>query len=159
MKHRFEQALVRQWQTLPATRRALIRATLWGVAMLALWQLAWLPGKQRMLQAELAHVQALELAGQLQQVASAPVGGREAVRALTPAALNERALAAGLRVVGLQARANQLDVSLEGQPTAVLSWLHTLERDGAQLRSVQLQVTGAQLQVQLALELDEAWGD
>ena len=151
MKRRFEQALARQWQTLPATRRALIRVTLWGVAMLVLWQLAWVPGKQRLLQAELA--------GQLQQVASAPVGGRKAVRALTPAALNERALAAGLRVVGLQARATQLDVSLEGQPTAVLSWLHTLERDGAQLRSVQLQVTGAQLQVQLALELDEAWGD
>jgi len=124
--------------------------------MLALWQLAWLPGKQRMLQAELAHVQALELAGQLQQVAPAPVGRRDAVRALTPAALNERALAAGLRIIALQARATQLDVSLEGQPAAVLSWLHTLEHDGAQLRSVQLQVTGERLQVQLGLELDEA---
>lgn len=75
MKRRFEQALARQWQTLPATRRALIRVTLWGVAMLVLWQLAWVPGKQRLLQAELARGQALELAGQLQQVASAPVGG------------------------------------------------------------------------------------
>ncbi|MCY1428550.1 hypothetical protein D9M71_444390 [compost metagenome] len=80
----------------------------------------------------------------------------DAVQALTPAGLNERALVAGLRITGLQTRAAQVDVSLEGEPAKLLVWLHALERDGVQFRSLQLQVIGEQLQAQLALELDGA---
>ena len=152
----FKQAWLRQWQSLPGARRSVIRAALWSLALVVLWQVAWEPGKQRLQQAELDHARALALAGHLQRVSAGPAMARDAVRTLTPAGLNERAQAAGLRVTGLQARAAQVDVSLEGEPAKLLAWLHALERDGAQIRSLQLQVVGEQLQTQLVLELDEA---
>lgn len=152
----FGQAWLRQWQSIPGARRGVIVATLWSLALVVLWQVAWSPGKQRLQQAELDHARALELAGHLQRVSAGPAMALDAVQALTPAGLNERALAAGLRITGLQTHAAQVDVSLEGEPAKLLVWLHALERDGVQFRSLQLQVIGEQLQAQLALELDGA---
>ena len=74
---------------------------------------------------------------------------------LTPASLSERARLAGLHVAGLEAREGQLEVSLQGPPAAVLSWLHALERDGGQVQRLQLQAVDEQLQVQLAMALAE----
>ncbi|MFK3817532.1 hypothetical protein ACI2KG_13125 [Pseudomonas sp. NPDC089407] len=133
--------------------------SLWSLAMVVLWQIAWVPGNQRLQQAELAHEHELKLAGHLQRVSTGPAMVREAVKVLTPAGLNERALAAGLRINGLQARAGQVDVSLEGEPAPLLGWLHTLELDGAQVRSLQLQVVDEQLQAQLGLALPETSSD
>ncbi|MNM55828.1 General secretion pathway, M protein [compost metagenome] len=155
----FEQAVIGQWQSIPGDRRAVIMVTLWSLAMVALWQFAWVPGKQRLQQAELAHAHELRLTGHLQRVSTGPSMAREAVRVLTPGGLNERALAAGLQIIGLQIRAGQVDVSLEGEPVPLLGWLHALERDGAQVRSLQLQVVGEQLHAQLGLALDEARAD
>lgn len=147
---------LRQWQSIPGTRRGVIVATLWSLTLVVLWQVAWNPGKQRLRQAELDHARALELAGHLQRVSTSPAMALEAVQAPTPAGLNARALAAGLRITGLHTRAAQVDVSLEGEPAKLLVWLHALEGDGVQFRSLQLQVTGEQLQAQLVLELDGA---
>lgn len=127
--------------------------------MVALWQFVWVPGKHRFQQAELAHAHELKITGHLQRVSAGPAMARKAVKVLTPAGLNERALAAGLRIIGLQARAGQVDFSLEGEPEPLLAWLHALERDGAQIRSLQLHVAGEQLQAQLGLALDEAGAD
>ncbi|WP_367394309.1 hypothetical protein [Pseudomonas sp. X4] len=127
--------------------------------MVVLWQFACVPGKQRSQQAELAHAHELKLSGHLQRVSTGPALAGEAVTVLTPSVLNERALAAGLQIAGLQARAGQVEVSLEGEPAPLLGWLHALELDGAQVRSLQLQVVGARLQAQLGLALDEASAD
>ncbi len=127
--------------------------------MVVLWQFAWVPGKQRSQQAELAHAHELKLSGHLQRVSTGPALAGEAVTVLTPAVLNQRALVADLQITGLQARAGQVDVSLEGEPAPLLGWLHALELDGAQVRSLQLQVVGEQLQAQLGLALDEASAD
>lgn len=153
------QALIGQWQSIPGDRRAVIMAALWSLAMVVLWQFAWVPGKQRSQQAELAHAHELKLGGHLQRVSTGPALAGEAVTVLTPAVLNQRALAAGLQITGLQARAGQVDVSLEGEPAPLLGWLHALELDGAQVRSLQLQVVGERLQAQLGLALDEASAD
>lgn len=153
------QALIDQWQSIPGDRRAVILAALWSLAMVVLWQFAWVPGKQRSQQAELAHAHELKLSGHLQRVSTGPALAGEAVTVLTPSVLNERALAAGLQIAGLQARAGQVEVSLEGEPAPLLGWLHALELDGAQVRSLQLQVVGARLQAQLGLALDEASAD
>lgn len=154
-----EQALIGQWQSIPGDRRAVIMAALWSLAMVVLWQFAWVPGKQRLQQAELAHAHELKLSGHLQRVSTGPALAGEAVTVLTPSVLNERALAAGLQIAGLQARAGQVEVSLEGEPAPLLGWLHALELDGAQVRSLQLQVVGERLQAQLGLALDEASAD
>ncbi|MFJ4065509.1 type II secretion system protein GspM [Pseudomonas sp. NPDC089996] len=155
----FKQAWAHQWRLIPGARRGVIMVVLWSLALVVLWQLAWAPGKQRLQQAERAHAQELGLVGYLKSVSTGPSNAQQAVSVLTPAVLNARALAAGLRISGLQTRARQVDVSLEGEPAKLLDWLHALERDGAQLRSLQLQVAGEQLQAQLGLELDEDRAD
>ncbi|SPO57955.1 conserved protein of unknown function [Pseudomonas sp. JV551A1] len=155
----FEQAWLAQWQSIPGSRRGAILITLWGSALLVLWQLVWVSSQQRLQQAQAAYAHELQLAGQLQRVSTGPAMARETLTVLTPAGLNERALAAGLQIIGLQAKAGQVDISLEGEPAPLLGWLHALEHDGAQVRNLQLQKVGEQLQAQLGLALDEASAD
>lgn len=54
MKNLNEHAWVRQWKEIPAGRRALMSAALWGLLLIVICQLLWLPGQARMQQAEQA---------------------------------------------------------------------------------------------------------
>ncbi|HGY9623825.1 type II secretion system protein GspM [Pseudomonas putida] len=150
-----EHALVRQWREIPDERRMTIVITLWALALVALWQLAWVPGQARLQQAEQALAREQALAAHLQRVSAGPARAQEIVQALTPARLSERAQAAGVRIIGLEIRAQQVEVSLEGSPALVFAWLHSLEREGGRVREMQLQVIGEQLQARVGLELEE----
>ncbi|UBM25045.1 type II secretion system protein M [Pseudomonas sp. p1(2021b)] len=151
-----EHALVRQWRQIPGERRMTIAIALWALALVALWQLAWVPGQARLQQAEQALAREQALAAHLQRVSAGPARKQEAVQVLTPARLSERAQAAGVRIIGLEARAQQVDVSFEGSPAVMFAWLHALEREGGRVRDMQLQVMDDQLQARVSLELDEA---
>ncbi|AYG47078.1 hypothetical protein DV532_23405 [Pseudomonas sp. Leaf58] len=144
-----------QWQQLTPGRQALVKVALWGGAVMMICQLFWLPGQARMQQAEELLTRERELGAQLQRMVQGPPRSQSATELLTPARLNERARAAGIRVAGLEAKAGQVDVSLEGPVAAVLAWLHALEQEGGKMLSIQLQVEGELLQARFALVLAE----
>ncbi|MBF8721127.1 type II secretion system protein GspM [Pseudomonas guariconensis] len=151
-----EHALVRQWRLISGERRRVIVAALWALTLVAAWQLAWEPGQARLQQAGQALAREQALADHLQRVSAGPARMQEAWPVLTPARLSERAQAAGVRITGLETRAQQVDVSFEGSPAVMFAWLHALEREGGRVRDMQLQVMDDQLQARVSLELDEA---
>ncbi|WP_323601492.1 type II secretion system protein GspM [Pseudomonas putida] len=155
MKRLNKKALAQQWQQIPAARRTILTLALWAVGLLIVWQLAWLPSQIRLRNAEAHLVQEQALAALLKRVTQRQPQSADTSEPLTPASLSERARLAGLHVAGLEAREGQLEVSLQGPPAAVLSWLHALERDGGQAQRLQLQAVDEQLQVQLAMALAE----
>lgn len=148
-------AMVRQWQQLTPGRQALVKVALFGGAVMVICQLLWLPGQARLQQAEQLFTREAERGAQLQRMVQGPPRSQSATELLTPARLNERARAAGIRVAGLEAKAGQVDVSLEGPVAAVLAWLHALEQEGGKMLSIQLQVKGELLQARFALVLAE----
>lgn len=156
MKRWHESVWVRQWQQLPAGRRTSLNVALWGLAFIAAWQLAWLPAQARLQQAEQKLLRAQALGAQLQRVSRAPVRSQGSVERLTPASLSESARVAGLSITALETRAEQVDISLQGTPAAVFSWLHSLGRDTGGVRNIQLHVDGEWLQARFALALSEA---
>lgn len=155
MKPWSDHALVRQWQQLTAGRRASLKAALWGCGLLVIHQLLWLPGQARLLQAERSLVAERETAARLQRIMHGPQQQGVSVR-LTPAGLSECARDAGIHVAGLEARAGQVDISLEGPVATVLPWLHQLEREGGRMLGIQLQVEGQLLHARLVVELAES---
>ncbi|PRN05141.1 hypothetical protein A0O30_10115 [Pseudomonas sp. LLC-1] len=156
MKNLNEHAWVRQWKEIPAGRRALLSAAFWGLLSIVICQLLWLPGQARMQQAEHALAREHELAATLQRIVQGPRRSPGAVELLTPAGLNERAKAAGVHIVSLEAKAGQVDVGLEGPVAAVLAWLHVLEHDGGEALNIQLQAEGELLQARLVMALPKA---
>ncbi|MFK0094397.1 hypothetical protein [Pseudomonas sp. NPDC090592] len=156
MKHLNEHTWVRQWKEIPAGRRALLNAACWGLLLIVICQFLWLPGQARMQQAEQALAREHELAATLQRIVQGPRRSPGTVELLTPAGLNERAKAAGIHIVSLEAKAGQVDVSLEGPVATVLAWLHGLEHDGGEALNIQLQAEGELLQARLVMALPEA---
>ncbi len=156
MKPWSDHALVRQWQQLTTGRRALLKAALWGCGLLVIHQLLWLPGQARLLQAERSLVAERETAARLQRIMQGPPHQQGVSARLTPAGLSERARDAGIHVAGLEARAGQVDISLEGPVATVLPWLHQLEREGGRVLGIQLQVEGQLLLARLVVELAES---
>lgn len=92
----------------------------------------------------------------MQRIVQGPRRSTDTVELLTPAVLNERAKAAGVHIVSLEAKAAQVDVGLEGPVAAVLAWLHVLEQDGGEALNIQLQAEGELLQARLVMALPEA---
>ena len=156
MKHWSNHALARQWQQITPGRRSLLSAALWGLALMVVWQLFWLPGQVRLQQAAQELAREHELGAKLQRIVQGPPRSASTVELLTPAGLNERAKAAGIHISGLEARAGQVDVSLEGAAVAVLAWLHVLEHEGGRALSIQLQVEGDLLQARIVMARPEA---
>lgn len=153
MKPWSDHTLVRQWQQISSARRVLLQVGLWACGLLVIHQLLWLPGQARLQQAERNLVAEYEQGANLRRLMQGPPRSDGATPRLTPATLIERAKAAGIRINSLQAKAGQLDVSLEGPATQVLPWLHQLERDGGRVRGIQLQAQGELLHARLVLEL------
>lgn len=156
MKRWNDNVLVREWQQMAPRRRALLKMALWGVALVMTCQMLWLPGQVRLQQAEQALERERELGAQLQRIVQGPPRSQSTAELLTPGRLNERARAAGIRVASLEAKAGQVDVSLEGPVGAVLAWLHVLEEESGKMLGLQLQVEGEQLQARVAMALAEA---
>ena len=156
MKSWRELAVIRQWQQLSPSRRTLLEAALWGLSVMVICQLLWLPGQARLHQAERDLAREHELGVQLQRIVQGPPRSSTPVEVLTPAGLNDRARAAGLRITSLEARSGQVDISLEGAAAAVLAWLHVLEQDGSKPLGLQLQAEGEQLQAHFVMPLAEA---
>ena len=156
MKLLNDHAWGRQWRQIPAGRRVLLNVALWGLLLMVISQLLWLPGQARMQQAEQALAREHELGAKLQRIVQGPPRSPGNVELLTPAGLNERAKAAGIRVVSLEAKAGQVAVGLEGSAGAVLAWLHALEHEGGHVLNVQLQAQGELLQAHLVMALSEA---
>ncbi|WP_082432291.1 type II secretion system protein GspM [Pseudomonas sp. NBRC 111124] len=156
MKHWREFAVLRQWQLLSPGRRMLLKAALWGLTLIVICQLLWLPGQVRLQQAERDLAREHELGAQLQRIMQGPPRSSTPVEVHTPAGLNERAKAAGLHITSLEARSGQVDVSLEGAAAAVLAWLHLLEKEGGKPLSLQLQAEGELLQARFVMLLAEA---
>ncbi|MFF5863663.1 type II secretion system protein GspM [Pseudomonas sp. NPDC012596] len=155
MKRWADHALARQWQQVPAGRKALLKAALWGLALVLVWQLAWLPAQARLQEAERKLTREHEIGVLLQRVTRAPVRVGGVARRTTPASLSESARLVGISVTGLQTRAGQVDISLQGPPAAVLSWLHSLEQEVEQLSNIQLQREGEALQARFVMELPD----
>jgi general secretion pathway protein M len=156
MKHWIDQAWRRQWQQIAPGRRALLTVALWGVTLVVICQWLWLPGQARVQQAERELVREHELSSRVQRIVQGPARSQNVAQRLTPARLNERARLAGLHVASLEAKAGQVDISLDGPAAAVLAWLHELEREGGEVISIHLQVEGERLQARFALTLIEA---
>lgn len=156
MKYWRETALVRQWQQLSPNRRTQLKVALWGLTLIAICQLLWVPGQARLKQAERDLAREHELGAQLQRVVQGPPRSPTTVEVQTPAGLNERAKAAGLRITSLEARSGQVDISLEGAAAAVLAWLHLLEQEGGKPLNLQLQAEGELLQARFVMMLAEA---
>ncbi|UTL91497.1 type II secretion system protein GspM [Pseudomonas fluorescens] len=156
MKYWRESALVRQWQQLSTSRRTLLKAASWGLSLIVIGQLLWLPGQARLQKAERDLAREHELSAQLQRIVQGPPRSSTSVEVQTPAGLNERAKAAGLRIISLEASSGQVDVSLEGGAVAVLAWLHRLEQEGGKPLSLQLQAEGELLQARFVMMLAEA---
>lgn len=151
-----EHALVRQWQQITPGRRGLLKVALWSVALMLVGQLLWLPGQARVQQAERELMRERELAARLLRIVQGPVRSQSSAELLTPARLNDRARVVGIRVASLEAKAGQVDVSLEGPVGAVLAWLHALEQEGGKVLSIQLHIEGELLRARFAMELAEA---
>lgn len=155
MKRWHDHALTRQWQQLPGGRRTSLTVALWGLALLVVWQFAWLPAQAHLQAAERNFAREQELGVLLQRVMRAPVRSESVARRLTPASLSESARLANVSITGLESRAGQVQISLQGPPSAVLSWLHALDRDAGQLRDIQLQAEGEWLQARFAVVLPD----
>lgn len=156
MKRSSKQRLSDRWRRLSPGRRLLIQVLAWVGAGLVCGQLLWLPLQQRLQAGERQLQQAHELALHLQRVATRPSRLSAPGAVLTLARLSARAEAAGLQITGLETRARRVQMDVEGEPVALLQWLHELERDGARLHELQLQGGEELLQGRLALELDDA---
>ncbi|QHG67468.2 type II secretion system protein M [Pseudomonas putida] len=133
-----------------------MKAASWGLTLIVIGQLLWLPGQARLQQAERDLAREHEVRVQLQRIVQGPPWSSIPVEVLTPAGLNERAKAAGLRITSLEARSGQVDVSLEGAAAAVLAWLHVLEQDGGKPLTLQLQAEGELIQARFVMILAEA---
>lgn len=155
MKRWENHALARQWQQLPAGRRTLLKVALWGLALVLVWQFAWLPAHARLQEAERKLAREHELGVLLQRVTRAPVRADGVAQRLTPGSLSESARLVGISVTGLETRAGQVDISLQGPPAAVLSWLHSLEQEAGELSSIQLHTEGERLQARFVMELPD----
>ncbi|BBH43847.1 type II secretion system protein GspM [Pseudomonas sp. KU43P] len=146
---RIPQHLREHWERIPYRRRWMLQGAAWAVVLLVLWQWGWLDSRWKLQQAERSLTDEQMLSRQLHSVMASPNPGRS--QPLSPGRLSEHAQAAGLRVVGMDTHEGRVDVQLEGQPDALLHWLHEVEREGTQVGQLQLQRSGNLLQVRLGV--------
>lgn len=146
---------VGQWQQIPPRRRSAFKAAAWGLAMLVAWQGLWLPGQQRLEQAETLLRQERVLAQHLSRLSGTPMVAQQAGTVLSAARLSERAQAGGLATVDLHSNGQQLTMTVQGPPHTLMSWLQALEQDGAALSEIRLQAADDQLQARIGLTLDD----
>jgi general secretion pathway protein M len=152
MKSSLNSRLIRLWQQCPEQRRIPLLAALLTVAGLVFWQLAWQPGRERLLAAEQRHGREVALAEAILRAAPSASALTYEARVLTPAELSTSIQAAGLELQGLDFKQEQLNLSVQGQPTALLQWLHQVETQGAQFASLSMQVVGPALQARVTLQ-------
>ncbi|CAI3810324.1 hypothetical protein GLGCALEP_06163 [Pseudomonas sp. MM221] len=147
---RIHEQLRGHWERVSCRSRLVLQGAAWAVLLLALWQWGWVDSRRQLQQAERSLADEMMLGRQLQAVSATPIRGRS--QQVSPGRLSEQAQAAGLRVLGMETREGRVDVQLEGEPDAVLRWLHQVEREGAQLAELQLQRSSNLLQVRLGVE-------
>ena len=155
MKASKRDRLGREWRQIPASRRMVIKAAAWGLALVVVWQGVWLPGQQRLEQAAARLHQERVLARHLLSLSGTSAAAQHPGPGLTAARLSERAQTGNVQIVDLHSNGEQIAMSVEGSPQTVMGWVHGLEQDGAQLSEIRLQVVDDQLQARIGLVLDE----
>ncbi len=148
MSSRFT-ALARRWQRWP------VLVSLFILVALALWLAAWQPARERLLLAEQRYVREQALARDVMQAMAGTSRTQEGGQAITPAGLSASAKVAGLQLQGLDLRQEQLNLSVQGQPEAVLLWLHQVEVLGGRFASLSLQMVEASMQAHMTLQAQQ----
>ena len=109
----------------------------------------WLPARQRLETAEALYLKHLAQAREVQlarptlavKVFDQPLSTR----------LSENAARLGLNVQQFDVDVGVIRISLNGDATTVLSWLHRIEQEGAHFESLSLEKQDSSLQVQLLI--------
>ena len=123
----------------------------WLMVLVGLGCFVWLPGQQRLAEAERQVAEVQRLSRQARQLT--PLATTAVERPVSAANLNERAQAAGLRILNVEVQADELSLDLAGEGAALMQWLHDLEWDGARLSTLQLQPEGEALHAHMTLHL------
>ncbi|MFJ4351567.1 type II secretion system protein GspM [Pseudomonas sp. NPDC089428] len=147
--------LGQQWRRIPPARRMALKSACWGFALVVVWQGLWLPGKQRVDQAAAQLYQERVLSQRLLQLSGTWAAEQKPGPALSVARLSERAQAGNLQIVDLQSNDQQVAMTVQGRPQALMRWIEALEQDGAQLSEIRLQAIDDQLQASIGLALDD----
>ncbi|MDE1529404.1 type II secretion system protein GspM [Pseudomonas carnis] len=115
------------WNALSSRDRFLLKGLAVFLIGVLLLQTLWLPGRERLANAERYHQQQLLLAQQVQRAQPQRTGPA----AVQPSAssINDSAEASGLDVTQVEVQNERLRLSLNGEAEALLNWLAVLERD------------------------------
>ena len=109
----------------------------------------WLPARQRLETAEALYLKRLAQAGEVQQ--ARPALAVNVFDQPLSTRLSESAARLGLNVQQFEVEAAVIRISLNGDASTVLSWLHRIELDGAHFESLSLEKQDSSLQVQLLI--------
>lgn len=109
----------------------------------------WLPARQRLETAEALYLKRLAQAGEVQQ--ARPALAVKVFDQPLSTRLSESAARLGLSVQQFEVDGVVIRISLIGDASTVLNWLHRIELDGAQFESLSLEKQDSSLQVQLLI--------
>jgi general secretion pathway protein M len=145
-------ALMGRWNRLQARERLALSIMVAVLVCLAAWQLLWQSSRDHLAQAQEGYRDQLALATQAAR-AQAWQAGSAPAQTLLPSHLNDSALAAGLQVKQFEIDSDTQRMTLLGDTSALLGWLHLMQQQGLRIESLVLEVEGATLQLVLVAAL------
>ena len=109
----------------------------------------WLPARQRLETAEALYLKRFAQAGEVQQ--ARPTLAVKVFDQPLSTRLSESAARLGLSVQQFDVDGAVIRISMMGDATTVLGWLHRIEHEGAQFESLSLEKQDSSLQIQLLI--------
>ena len=149
-----------RWQQSAEHERKLILVLLAALLTVTLWVSVWVPQRQALVRADMAHAEEVELQTTIGQLP-------EEVKSDTSSQLSAETLSGLLTRSSSEAQLNlermdmdtasQINLSLTGSVTNLMPWLEQLSRQGVKIRSMSINVNAdQQLSVQLTLQVSSS---